>query len=318
VTLTGRVTSVHKLGDRWRAELLVGRDKVVVVGQPGAGIASGSLSEDRTATVTGIVRRPFPNATDRRFAVIPRFPADVRVAGRTTDTSATGSRETTGPEAGPGAGTGGPSQSAGSAVADPVDVDLVDLDAAIGRLVRVGGLVVELGPDGFTLDDGTAIGRVVLRAAALDQLTLVEPDDALNAIGRVEATADGPVVVVEDAGGISVAGDPVAAGSSVGPGPASGVGPSADPGAGLPGAGLPNRFAGLGGGSFGLDAGAAGVGTLLTISVASLAVTLLRREHSRRRMAARIAARLAVLAGPPARPPDANTAERGPSTFHSA
>ncbi len=43
------------------------------------------------------------------------------------------------------------------------DADLVDLDARVGRLVRVGGLVVDLEPDGFTLDDGTAIGRVVLR-----------------------------------------------------------------------------------------------------------------------------------------------------------
>ena len=33
---------------------------------------------------------------------------------------------------------------------------------SIGTTVRVGGLVVDLRPDGFTLDDGTAVGRVVL------------------------------------------------------------------------------------------------------------------------------------------------------------
>ena len=41
---------------------------------------------------------------------------------------------------------------------------------------------------------------------------MIEPDDALNAIGRVEALAGGFVVVVDDPGGIILAGDPVAAG----------------------------------------------------------------------------------------------------------
>ena len=34
----------------------------------------------------------------------------------------------------------------------------VDLVTAVGQQVRVGGLVVDLRPDGFTLDDGTAVG----------------------------------------------------------------------------------------------------------------------------------------------------------------
>ena len=97
------------------------------------------------------------------------------------------------------------------------DADLVDVASMTGRLVRVGGLVVDLRPDGFTLDDGTAIGRVVLRGTALDQLPLVEPDDALNAIGRVEATADGPVVAVDDPAGLIQAGDPVPAEASSSP-----------------------------------------------------------------------------------------------------
>ena len=81
VTLTGRIESVHKLGDRWRAVLVIGSQQVAIVGQPGSGIASSALVEGRTATVVGIVRRPFPTATDRRFAILPRFPADLRVAG---------------------------------------------------------------------------------------------------------------------------------------------------------------------------------------------------------------------------------------------
>jgi len=193
------------------------------------------------------------------------------------------------------------------------DADLVDLASMIGRLVRVGGLVVDLRPDGFTLDDGTAIGRVVLRGTALDQLPLVEPDDALNAIGRVEATADGPVVAVDDPAGLVQAGDPVPGEASSSP-----AGNSAATLAGPSGAAGPaSRLAGLGG-TLPLDPGAAGLGTLLAISAISLALTVFRRERSRRRIAARIARRLATFAGHPADPPDPILAERGSSTIHSA
>jgi hypothetical protein len=66
------------------------------------------------------------------------------------------------------------------------------------------------------------------------------------------------------------------------------------------------------------DAGAAGVGTLLAISVLSVAVTLLRRTRSRRRLAARIAGRLASFAAPAEALRDPNVAEREPSTNHAA
>ena len=81
VRIHGPVASVHKLGDRWRAEIRLGGRQVVVVGQAGAGIAVDTLAEDRTATVTGIVRRPYPTASDQRFTILPRYPADVRVTG---------------------------------------------------------------------------------------------------------------------------------------------------------------------------------------------------------------------------------------------
>ena len=48
VAVTGRVVSAAKLGDRWRAEVEVGTAKVVVIGQPGAGIASTTLAVGRT------------------------------------------------------------------------------------------------------------------------------------------------------------------------------------------------------------------------------------------------------------------------------
>ena len=294
VTVSGRVLSVNKLGDRWRAEVAVGKDRVVVVGQPGAGIPSTTMVEGRTATVTGIARRPAPTASDHRFAVTPRFPADVRVtrpAGRRTERRHDRRWRRQRPAPRP------PAARPATAVPAAPDADLDDLARFAGRLVRVGGLVVDLRPDGFTLDDGTAIGRIVLRGAALELLPMIEPDDALNAIGRVEALDGGFVVVVDDPGGIILAGDPVAAGGlplaasqPSDPPPSSVNDPDAATGT--------SRFAGFGGAPWPVDAGAAGLGTLLAISALSVAVTLLRRSRSRRLLAARIASRLASFADP--------------------
>ncbi|HEX6868998.1 MAG TPA: OB-fold nucleic acid binding domain-containing protein, partial [Candidatus Limnocylindrales bacterium] len=315
VTVTGRVASIEKLGDRWRAEIQVGAAKVAVVGQPGAAIPSATLAEGRTATVTGIARRPYPSASDKRFAVTPRFAADVRTSGRATpekdETTKAGS-------------TSAPDRSVtpGPSAVTTIDADLIDLAAVVGRMVRVGGLVVDLRADGFTLDDGTAIGRVVLRGAALDRLSLIEPDDALNAIGRVEVTADGPLVVVDDPGGIVEAGDPVAAAPTAAEtsDPLAAAEPAARPSAEALARGS-SRIADLGG-ALPFDAGAAGLATLLAISAASVAMALLRREQSKRRLATRIAGRLAAFAGgstdPAAPPSDPRSAERGPSTIHSA
>ena len=127
----------------------------------------------------------------------PRFPADVRVdaAGRSPD--ADGATAQAGGATTPGASSPA-TQPRRSPAAAPRRRPRDLADAFVGRLVRVGGLVVDLRPDGFTLDDGTAIGRIVLRGAALELLPLIEPDDALNAIGRVEAATDGVVVVVDD------------------------------------------------------------------------------------------------------------------------
>jgi hypothetical protein len=312
VTISGRVMSVHKLGDRWRAEVRLGTHDVVVVGQPGSGIASSILTEGRAATITGIVRRPYPSATDRRFAVTPRFPADVRVAGR-SDSS--GGAAETGPSGG-AQGTGptpGPSQAAPDETA--IDADLVELDSLIGRRVRVGGLVVDLRANGFSLDDGTAIGRVILRGEAIERLSLVEPDDALNAIGRVEMTPDGAAVIVDDPGGIVLAGDPVATRPSPETSPSASPASSDHPvGGGL----FAGRVAGFGGGPWPVDPGAAGLGTLVAISALSLVVTVLRRAHARRQFAARIAARLVTFAGPSGDHFDGTIAEREPSTNRSA
>jgi hypothetical protein len=144
------------------------------------------------------------------------------------------------------------------------------------------------------LDDGTTTGRVVLRAAALDLLPLLEPDDAISAVGRVEQLGDGPAVVVDDPGGIIEAGDP--GGPEPAPGASSAVAQAAAAPAGQ------SHMAVLTTGSW-LDAGAVGVATLGFMSAASLAFTLLRRRHVQRRIATRIAVRLASLDAPSGRSP---------------
>jgi hypothetical protein len=299
VRIAGTIADVHKLGDRWRAEVAVGSSRLVVSGLPGAHIAPATFAEGRRATIVGIVRRAYPGAADRRFAIVPRSPADIALSG---------------PGAAKGSGADDErhgSQNPGPAITrDPRDhgvgveavgvssaatVELSQLGEHVGQRVRVGGLVVELAPDGFTLDDGSAAGRIVLAAEAASFLGLIEPGDAVELAGRAEADdAGGARLVVEAAADVLRVG---ALGASVDP-----AAPSTDPAA--PGStGDPSgpsasvaRAAGLGGLP---DLTVAGAGWLALVVALSVAVTLVRRRRARRGLAARIAARLAVLAGPP-------------------
>jgi hypothetical protein len=313
VTVTGRIDEVRKLGDRWRAEVLLAGKRIVVVGQPGSGIDVGSVVEGRMARVTGVVRRPYPTAADQRYAITPRTAADLRILGA----SATGAGPGTGSNGTPagttGGGTGVP-PSGSVTPAGTVDADLVDLAAFAGQSVRVGGLVVDLRPDGLLLDDGTGVGLVILRGLALELLPLLEPDDAINVVGRVDVLAEGPAVVVEDPGAIIQAGDPVAATGA--PHDPTGAGPGLT--ATTPPVTPSTQLAGLVDSPAGILGGLAGLGTLIVLSLASLAVTLGRRAHARRLVEARIAARVdafGATAGPPRGP---RLDEHDRSTLNSA
>jgi hypothetical protein len=281
VRISGTVASVHKLGARWRAEIRLGGRQVVVVGQAGAGIAADTLAEGRSATVTGIVRRPYPTASDQRFTILPRYPADVRVAGSASAAAPTGSQ-------GPTRGDPGADGSAASAASsDPLpqgrDVDLANLADALGEQVRVGGLVTDLEPRGVRIDDGTASALVVLKDEAAQLLPLIEPTDAVNASGTVESVEGELAVVVTDPAGIALAADPTAAG------PAATATPAGDSPTGSTESSLGDLFGGL--------PGLAGLGTLAAVTALSVAVTCLRRWQTRRRLGARVAARLAAFAG---------------------
>jgi hypothetical protein len=295
VTAAGRVEGVRKLGDRWRAELRLGAHRLVVVGQPGARIPMTVLAEGGTAEVVGIVRPAYPSASDRRPSILPRSTRDIqaRPPAATGSTAADPGSATGAEAAGPG-GSGNVDGVGASADAEAADADLADLATALGTRVRVGGLVVDLRPDGFTLDDGTAVGRIVLIGEAASSIDLIEPGDAINVIGTVTSQPDGEIAIVVD--------DP--AGIALGSALDGGIDPTADPGVGPaaspPGA-APLRTAGIGEGTIGLPGAGAGLAGLLAVSALSLGVTVLRRRHARRLLALRVAARLAAITGDPAR-----------------
>ena len=224
VAVSGRIDDVRKLGDRWRAEIVVGAAHLVVVGQPGARIPVETVVEGRSIELTGIVRPAYPSAADRRPTILPRSRGDVSVGGGPTDGGPTSGASTGGATSGGAAGGAASSASGGTASGSTngetvADADLADLASIVGDTVRVGGLVVDVRPDGFTLDDGTAHAPVVLRDEAADWIPLIEPEDAINVIGRVERLDDGALaVVVTDPAAIVLGSDPTALGVA-GPAP---------------------------------------------------------------------------------------------------
>jgi hypothetical protein len=299
VRVRGDLLEVHRSGDRWTAELRVAGVRVPITGLAGAAIPSGALTAGRTAIIVGIVRRPYPSASDRRFTIVPRSSPDVTLGGPSDGGSAgasggAGSADASGP------GTNGTSDAFGSSADAPAELDLAVLAAHVGETVRVSGLVQTVSQDGFRLDDGTAVVAVRLRAAAADLAGSILVGDALSATGRIELDpADGaPIVAVEDPAGVVLVGD-LGAVDPTSPGDTgSAIGPSAPVPAGAA-ASIPGARSALAAGFTDSAIPEIGALGLVLISIASLAVTLLRRQRMRRRLAARIAGRLASLvAGP--------------------
>ncbi|HUQ44081.1 MAG TPA: hypothetical protein VM451_06690 [Candidatus Limnocylindria bacterium] len=191
VRLAGSISKVERLGDHWRADVtLADGSKAAVIGQAGAAIPSTAIIIGRRITVVGVVRRPYPTASDRRFAVLPRNGSDVAVgpAGNGAPGEGLGAS---------GAGSNGgadPSPAANSIDITP-DTDLAALSEHVGQRVRVGGLIARLAEDGFDLDDGTALARVQLRDDMTALLAHLREGEAVAATGVVELV-DGVTAVV--------------------------------------------------------------------------------------------------------------------------
>jgi hypothetical protein len=267
VTMSGTVTDVRRLGDRWRAEMSVGSARVPIAGLPGSGVTATALVEGHRATLIGIVKRASPGAADRRFALVPRSAADIELASAASGPAATPSATA--------AGRGSEKPAGASTVTgatSAMDVDIADLADHVGAVVRIGGLVVSIQPDGATLDDGTATGRIFLRGPAADFLPLLEEGDAINATGFVERHGEEIAVAVTDAAGIARVGDPTTADPSVAPRPWAApdvpdatVAATTDPFGplGLPGAGL---------------------ATVVVLSLSSAVMTVVLRRGARARV----------------------------------
>jgi Lamin Tail Domain len=191
VRISGTVAKVSRIGDRWRAEVtLDGGTDALVQGQAGAGIPSTAIVVGRRATVIGIVRRPYPTASDRRFALLPRSASDLSVSGGTGGTGAPTSA---------GAGTAATEATATTGAITP-DTDLATLADVVGQRVKVGGVIARIGENGFDLDDGTALARIVLRGDMLALLGHLRAGEAVAATGLVEIVDGAPAVVVDEDG----------------------------------------------------------------------------------------------------------------------
>jgi hypothetical protein len=287
VRISGTVVKVERLGDRWRADVtLANGAKVAVNGQAGAAIPSTAVITGRRIAVAGIVKRPYPTATDRRFAILPRSVADVAIAP--AGGSAVQPLSPSPKEAGiaPEAGVGG-----GAADVTP-DTDLAVLSEHVGERVRVGGLIAGVTTDGFDLDDGTALAHVQLRGDMLALLPHLRSGEAVAATGTVKLLDGAPIVVVDTDGSLLRVGTL---------GQALPIG--AAPGASEPAGSMPPAAAALAADSALLGPGLAPTSLLamVLLTLASVVVSLLRRRLARRRLRTAVVARLATLR-PPSRP----------------
>jgi hypothetical protein len=249
-----------------------------VHGQAGAGIPSTAILVGRRITVVGIVKRPYPTASDRRFAVLPRRGADVSIgpAGNGAPSGSVAS-----------ATLGPPSSTAGGRAIDVTpDTDLAALGDHVGQRVRVGGLIARLAGDGFDLDDGTALAQVELRGGMAELLPYLRNGEAVAATGTVELIDGSPVVVVDDEGAL------VRVGSLGQALPIGAHGPDAGASA-SPSGGAAELSAGAG--AFGSGLAPTSLLAMAVLTLLSVLVTVLRRRLLRRSLRIALVDRLASL-----------------------
>ena len=193
---------------------------------------------------------------------------------------------------------------AGAPTDQVVDADLATLPGMAGVRVRVGGLVVAIAGDRVSIDDGTATGSLQLTGVATDLLPLLEPGDAVGAVGLVTAASGGHVVRVDDPAGLIRLGDLGEALPLDPTAPLLAAAGQAPPRRRLrrprrlttsgPGCGAGGRGHGHGSGPL-----MAGVGLALVASSGWACLIAVRRRRDRGLVRARVAARLAALATMP-------------------
>jgi hypothetical protein len=194
---------------------------------------------------------------------------------------------------------------AGAPADQPVDADMATLPGMAGVRVRVGGIVVAIAGDRVSIDDGTATGSVQLTGDAAALLPLLEPGDAVGAVGLVAVASGGAMVRVDDPAGLVRLGDlgealPLDPGAPLGVAAVTGSTPSA---AAMPAPADPVGSLGAAPADAGTATGdgplMAGVGLALVASSGWASLVAVRRRRERGRVRARVAARLAALATMP-------------------
>ncbi|MBA2254608.1 MAG: hypothetical protein H0W07_05810 [Chloroflexi bacterium] len=268
VRVAGLVESVRRDGDGWRADLvLADSTRIPVVALPRAGIPVAGIVAGASATVTGIVRPPYPSSTDRRSAVLPRNARDVTFGARGPSPSAdeTGTVPSPGDGAGTSSASGGPDASPGPGTgglgAGGTNVFLADLPAMIGQRVRVGGVVVAVTGTEARLRDSTGEGRLRFGPAAAFVAGTLTIGEVVNAAGVVVRESDGTVLLL-----VALAEDLQRAGS-LGAGPLAGD-PTTDPSEGLATMATDAGLTPAGG--VGSAAPTAGLGNVTLLAAASL------------------------------------------------
>jgi hypothetical protein len=182
VRVSGRIERVTRVGDRWRADLLVGGQPVAVVGGPAAGIPVAAVQKGHLAVVIGIVRRSTSDSS--KFQLLPRSKLDFRLGPAVAVTTSST----------PDSSGGAVPDVVGSAAIPRVEID--ELSDHLGGLVVTSGLIVEVGPGEATLDDGT--GRVRLGGLdAAESLSLLELGDAVEVTGRVDRDELGWLIEID-------------------------------------------------------------------------------------------------------------------------
>jgi hypothetical protein len=195
IRVCGRIDKLTRAGSRWRAELLVDGQRLIVLGEPAAGISATVLTSGRMAVVTGVVRRSTSDSSV--FQLLPRSPLDVRLGPAPETLSALGAASHGSPAAGHPAST--------SAAAAP-RVDISALATHIGERVTVSGLVADSDGEQATVDDGTGHVRIG-GSAATEAIGLLEPGDAIEVSGIVTRDEAGLFISVDPMSVITLPGD---------------------------------------------------------------------------------------------------------------
>ena len=205
VRVCGRIQRVTHVGSRWRVEVLINDQLVVVLGEPAAGISIPSSSTGRLAMVTGIVRRSTSNSAE--FQLLPRSPLDLRLgpAGAASAVSTT--------SGGNIAGLSVVATASGGLAGGVIGIE--SLADHLGLDVTVVGLVIATGGGEVTIVDGTGEARIGGPSAA-EALSLLEPGDAVEVRGRVTQDERGLLIQADAASIVILPGGEAAASRSPG------------------------------------------------------------------------------------------------------